>query len=110
MSEYVHPSRDTLFVLDKIIGFDALCDKVGADVSSELAAAIIEEAGKLGAQVLGPLNSVGDRNGALLTEKGVEQTAGFAEAYRLFCEGGWCALTSPSAFFHPPRVQIPPHR
>lgn len=98
MSEYVHPSRDTLFVLEEVIGFDALCEKVGADVNSELAAAIIEEAGKLGAMVLGPLNAVGDRNGARLTEDGVEQTSGFAEAYRLFCEGGWCGLNSPEVF------------
>ena len=98
MSDYVHPSRDTLFVLDKVIGFEGLCDKVGADVNSELAAAIIEEAGKLGAMVLGPLNSVGDRNGPRLSEKGVEQTPGFADAYRLFREGGWCAVNAPQAF------------
>ena len=99
MTDYVHPRQDTEFVLDEVLGFDRLCQDLGlSEVNGELARAILDEAGKLGAEVLAPLNAVGDREGARLTEAGVQPASGFAEAYRLFAESGWCSLTAPEAF------------
>jgi len=62
------------------------------DVNSELAAAILEEAGRLGSEVFAPLNEVGDKSGATLEEDGVHETPGFAEAYRQYADNGWAAL------------------
>ncbi|WP_312382205.1 acyl-CoA dehydrogenase [Stutzerimonas balearica] len=99
MADYVHPYRDTEFVLNEVLGFERLCAELGlGDINSELAAAVLAEAGKLGAEVLAPLNAVGDREGVRLTEHGVKEAPGFADAYRLFSEGGWCSLTAPEAF------------
>ncbi|GGB78432.1 acyl-CoA dehydrogenase [Marinobacterium zhoushanense] len=99
MSEYQHPYKDVTFVLRELVGFDQLCEQAGLDeVNGELAEAILEEAGKFGGEVLAPLNQVGDREGATLGEQGVQETAGFADAYQAFVEGGWPTLTFPEAF------------
>lgn len=99
MSEYKHPYRDTEFVLNELVDFDALCVDVGMeDVNTELAAVILTEAGKLGSDVLAPLNVIGDTQHPKLGENGVQQTTSFAEAYRQFMEGGWLSLTAAEAF------------
>ncbi|GEO82710.1 acyl-CoA dehydrogenase [Pararhodospirillum oryzae] len=61
------------------------CEEVGED----LVCAILEEAGKLAAGVLAPLNPVGDRQGCHLEDGRVITPEGFPDAYRQFCEGGW---------------------
>src|SRR3546814_17785610 len=59
------------------------------EASEELVEAVLEEASKLAANVVAPLNAVGDRQGATL-ENGVVRVAdGFAEAYRSYVDGGW---------------------
>ncbi|MEZ5451331.1 MAG: acyl-CoA dehydrogenase [Thiothrix sp.] len=91
---YVHPYQDAEFVLRHIVGFDALCTDAGLDeINTDLAVAILDEAGKMGAEVLAPLNRVGDANPAKLGESGVEQSPGFKEAYSQFAEAGWLSLT-----------------
>lgn len=90
---YTHPHQDTRFVLQHLIDFEQLCSSTGRDeINLELAEAILEEAGKLGSEVLAPLNREGDLNGARLTEQGVQETPGFKEAYQQFAEGGWLSL------------------
>ncbi|WP_299178800.1 acyl-CoA dehydrogenase C-terminal domain-containing protein [uncultured Neptuniibacter sp.] len=94
MSEYKHPYRDAEFILNELVDFDALCADAGMeDINAELASVILTEAGKLGSDVLAPLNEVGDTQHPQLGESGVQQTAGFAEAYQQFVEGGWNSLT-----------------
>ncbi|SEF91878.1 acyl-CoA dehydrogenase [Marinobacterium lutimaris] len=93
MSDYKHPHQDAEFVLNELVGFDDLCAANGFDdINFELASAILTEAGKLGSEVLAPLNVIGDNQGVKLTEQGVEETAGFKEAYQQFAEGGWSSL------------------
>ncbi len=87
MSDYQFPYKDALFVLDEIVGFDALCADGGLDeVNSELAAAIFEEANRLAAEVIAPLNWVGNEQGATLGADGVLETPGFSEAYAQMVE------------------------
>lgn len=95
MSEYQHPQEDSLFVLNEVIGFDQLCSEIGAfECNSELAAVVVNEAGKLGSQLLAPLNTFGDKNPPNLSSEGVHETPGYKEAYAQFVEGGWNGLTS----------------
>ncbi|WP_221801188.1 acyl-CoA dehydrogenase [Oceanobacter mangrovi] len=99
MSDYKHPYRDAEFVLDQLVGFDALCEAANLEgINMELAATVVEEAGKLGAGVLAPLNRVGDEKGAHLDEQGVQQTPGFKEAYDQLVEGGWLSLNAAEEF------------
>ncbi len=64
----------------------------------DLVAPILEEANKLARDVLAPLNATGHKVGAKLTDKGVEATPGFADAYAKFVEGGWMGLAFPEAY------------
>ncbi|WP_027859195.1 acyl-CoA dehydrogenase [Marinobacterium jannaschii] len=99
MSEYIHPYRDAEFVIRQLVEFDKLCKSAQLeDINSDLASVIMEEAAKLGSNVLAPLNVVGDQKGARLTDAGVEQTPGFKQAYEHYVEGGWPSLTAAEAY------------
>src|SRR5258708_11234663 len=53
----------------------------------------MEECGRFMADILGPLNRVGDTAGSTLDSDGRVHTApGFTEAYRLYTEAGWGAV------------------
>ena len=99
MSEYVAPLQDMQFVLLELAGLDTVVSLTGQEeVNEELAAAILEEAGKFAAGVLSPLNGVGDREGAHWSDGDVRTATGWREAYRQFAEGGWNALSCPTPF------------
>jgi alkylation response protein AidB-like acyl-CoA dehydrogenase len=95
MSDYRFPYKDATFLMNDVLGFDQMCADAGLeDVNAELASAVLEEAGRLGSEVFAPLNSVGDHEGATLGENGVQETAGFAEAYRQYVDNGWASLSA----------------
>ena len=95
MSDYQFPYKDASFLINHVLGFDLACQEAGLeDINSELADAILEEAGRLGSEVFAPLNEIGDKQGARLEDDGVHETPGFAEAYRQYAENGWAALTA----------------
>ena len=99
MSDYSYPYKDAEFIFNELIGFDALCQAYGLDeVNSELAFAVFEEANRLGSEVIAPLNTVGDREGATLDDLGVHETEGFREAYLQYVEGGWAGLGFPEEY------------
>lgn len=64
-----------------------------ADLDADTINQVLEEAGKFCAEVLFPLNQVGDREGCTYEGDGVVRTpTGFKEAYRQYVEAGWPAL------------------
>ncbi|MBA2127293.1 acyl-CoA dehydrogenase [Hyphomicrobium methylovorum] len=90
---YLAPVDDIVFALKTAAGLDDLLARdlyPGLDMAT--VTAVIEEAGKLGAEVLAPLNAPGDRSGSKLSNGSVTTPVGFAEAYRQFSEAGWGAL------------------
>ena len=93
MSDYRFPYKDAEFIINELLDFDRMCQDAGLEeVNGELASAILEEAGRFGSEVLAPLNTVGDEQGAKLAEDGVHEAPGFAEAYRQYVDYGWGAL------------------
>jgi acyl-CoA dehydrogenase len=60
--------------------------------------AILEEAGKLGSEVLDPLNRVGDKTGSRLVDGRVVTPPGWDDAYKQFVAGGWSALPCPADY------------
>ena len=61
MSAYTPPIDDLRFVLEELADLDSIRELPGyEDVQSDLVDAILSEAGKVAAQVLAPLNRVGD--------------------------------------------------
>jgi alkylation response protein AidB-like acyl-CoA dehydrogenase len=65
---------------------------------ADLVAPILDEANKLARDVLAPLNPIGHKHGAKLTEAGVVAAPGFAEAYAQFRDGGWMGLAFPEEY------------
>lgn len=99
MSVYTPPSQDANFVLEHLIGLDKVCKDLNLeDAGMELASVVIDEAGKLAADVLAPLNSIGDEKGVSLIDEKVQETEGYADAYQQYVENGWATLTGPEEF------------
>ncbi len=95
MTVYNHPYKDVEFLFSELLDFDRMCQEAGLeDINQELVSAILDEAGRLGTEVIAPLNAIGDRNGATLGEDGVQETPGFADAYRQYVDSGWPSLTA----------------
>jgi len=90
---YRAPVKDIRFVLDELIGADALrsCPEF-ADYSAETADAVLGEAARFAETVLEPLCKSGDREGARWSATGVSMPQGFREAYQQFCDNGWAGL------------------
>ena len=90
MTDYAAPVRDMSFVIEELIGLETINTLPGLDwVTEDLVRAVLTEAGKFGAEVLAPLNRVGDLQGCELKNGVVTTPDGFADAYRRFTEGGW---------------------
>ena len=65
---------------------------------TELAEPILDGAARFAAEVLSPLNRVGDRSGSRLEPQGVVTPPGFAAAYGRFREDGWVSLGAPAEY------------
>jgi len=93
MTAYAPPLADMNFVLNNVIDLKALSELPGVEgADPETAAAVLGEAGKLAAEVLAPLNRVGDQTPAKLENGVVRTPPGFKDAYRKYVDGGWNAL------------------
>ncbi len=96
MSEYRAPVEEMMFTAAHVAGLERVRSLPGfEDVSSELVQQILQEAGKLGSDILAPLNGPGDREGAVLENGAVRMPNGFAEAYQSFIDGGWNGMPFP---------------
>ena len=93
MTAYAAPLTDMRFVIGELAGLAEIAALPGlGDTSPELVDAILDEAGKFGAEVLAPLNRPGDIAGCGFNEGLVRTPEGFKEAYGQFVEGGWNGL------------------
>ena len=90
---YTAPIRDMEFVLTELADLAGIAGLPGYEQATpDLVSAVLEEAGKLAAEVLAPLNQIGDRDGSHAVDGEVRTPAGWKEAYRKFVEGGWNGL------------------
>ena len=81
MTSYSPPVRDVRFVLDNLLGLT---------VDAELTDAILSEAARFAAEVIAPLNRIGDQQGCTRNPDGsVTTPPGFRDAYRQYRESGW---------------------
>ena len=90
MSVYRAPVEEMRFIIENVAGLADVTSLPGHDdVTPDLIAAVLEEAGKLGGDILAPLNASGDRDGSAMENGAVRTPQGFKEAYQAFIEGGW---------------------
>ena len=95
MPTYNPPLRDIKFVLHEILNVETNLRALPphADIDAETIDTILEAGGKFCAEVLFPLNQVGDKEGCTYKGDGVVTTPkGFKEAYQQFVEQGWPSL------------------
>ncbi|MGR6873570.1 acyl-CoA dehydrogenase C-terminal domain-containing protein [Pseudomonas sp. HK3] len=95
MPEYNAPLRDMRFLLNEVFDAPKMWSenpRLAEVVDPDTADAILEEAGKISAQVIAPLNREGDEHGSKWNDGEVTAPPGFKEAYATYCEGGWGGL------------------
>ena len=96
---YRAPINDMLLALHHGAGLQAAV-KAGhyGDFDSDIAAAVLEEAGRFASDVLAPLNRIGDENGIKLENGQVTTAPGWPDAYKRWSEAGWNAVSGSEAF------------
>ncbi|MDR0277823.1 MAG: acyl-CoA dehydrogenase C-terminal domain-containing protein [Paucimonas sp.] len=96
MSTFQAPLRDMRFVLHEVFAAPELWARLPAlahSVDADTADAILEEAAKVTATLIAPLNRSGDEQGAQWQDGAVRTPEGFREAYATYAEGGWVGLS-----------------
>src|SRR4029077_6327960 len=79
---YRAPVADIAFALEHAAGFGpTLTEGLYGDLAPDVVQAVLEEAGKFATDVLGPLNTVGDRHGTPFKDGAVTTAPGWKGAY-----------------------------
>ncbi len=89
---YIAPVDDIVHALKSAAGLEGLIADGTVTADMDTIRAVIEEAGKFGAEVLEPLNWSGDQEGSKLIDGVVHTPNGWKEAYKAFADGGWSSL------------------
>ncbi len=93
MTDYNPPLREIRFALDCLAGLPGIAALPGfEEATPDLTDSILDEAAKIAAGVLAPLNRAGDLDGAKLVETGVRTTPGWSDAWTTLIDGGWNSL------------------
>ena len=99
MSDYVAPLADMRFVITELVGLERIAQLPPyGEINAELVDQVLEEAGKFGAEVLAPLNRIGDTHGSRFDAGKVTTPPGFKEAYEQFVAAGWNGLAGEPEF------------
>ncbi len=97
MTGYAAPIRDIRFVLDEVVDLPAIAGLPGyEEATADLVGSILEEAGKIAADVVAPLNQVGDSVGSTWADGDVTTPEGWSDAWNALVEGGWNGLPFPA--------------
>ncbi len=98
MPSYIPPTKDLQFVLQELLQASEASIDGYEELSPDFTVAVLEEAGKIAAEALAPVNAVGDTQGCHF-ENGVVRTPdGFKAAFDALCDGGWPGLDCDPAY------------
>jgi len=93
MSDYAPPLSDIKFLLDHLTPIDGLAKlEAYSDIDADSVYGVIEEFGRLMADVWAPTNVAGDAEGSHVEGDTVRTATGFKEAYRAYADAGWGAV------------------
>jgi len=93
MSEYVAPLRDMRFVIHELLRLERISALPDFSfVSADIVDAVLAEAGRLAADVIAPLNRIGDVTANRIENGLVRTPEGFRAAYTAYKDGGWAAV------------------
>ena len=97
MPTYTPPVDDHMFILHEVLKVHENAMPGYDELQEDLTRPVLEEAGKLGSEILAPLNPVGDK-GCTLENGVVRVPEGFQEAFDALREGGWTSLAIDEAY------------
>ena len=89
MTPYVPPIADFSFLLYDVFNFDEDWADGSGPVDRELANSVLNECGRVARDVMAPLSSSADQEGAKWHDGTVSAPAGFKEAFDVLSGGGW---------------------
>ena len=91
MTSFRAPLADIDFTLNQVVDLASIAKLNGFQHADPATVRdLLEEAGRFFAEVIAPLNTIGDRQGSRLQSDGTVKTPdGFKEAYSKFVEAGW---------------------
>lgn len=96
---YTPPLEDMRFLLEEVFELSGVFGRGPyQEVDADVALAVLEQAGRFAADVLGPINVEGDTQGSQLVDGAVRTPPGFKDAYRRYCEAGWVGLDLPQQY------------
>ena len=97
--DFIAPTADQILAMRVSAGFDELADHERyAAATPDLVEAIAEGIGAFAAGEWGPLNRIGDTQGARWADGAVSVPEGYAQAYAAFVEQGWGSIGGPAEF------------
>ncbi len=100
MLEYQPPQRDFQFLLNDVFRVQEAWSALPAfaDFGDDLVQAVLNEGGRVAAEVMAPLNQSGDEAGCQWENGEVTTPPGFKEAYAEMAGGGWLSLSGNPAY------------
>jgi alkylation response protein AidB-like acyl-CoA dehydrogenase len=95
MPHYTAPLDHIDFILKNILGTPNILPNLTgyAEATEDTVEAILNEGAKIAQDVLFPLNQIGDKEGCRLENGKVITPTGFKDAYQIFTQGGWTAVS-----------------
>jgi len=92
---YKPPTNDYEFLLRQVFDGQHTLDLArGGDLTLDDAIGVLGYAGQLAAELIAPLDAIGDTAGSRLADGRVSSPPGFADAYKIFAENGWVGLSA----------------
>ncbi|WP_300012657.1 acyl-CoA dehydrogenase [uncultured Roseobacter sp.] len=96
---YHAPVDDFSFLFDHVVDFAQVqATERFSEATSDVAQAILTEAGKLSDEVLAPLQRPGDLHPAWLENGVVRTSPGYADGWKAIAEGGWVGIAADPEF------------
>ena len=98
--EYQVQQRDIEFLLQEVFDVHSVWSEIEAfaDLSPDVAKAIVAEGGRVASEVMAPLNQSGDSEGCQWRDGEVTTPSGFAAAFAELAQGGWLGLSGNPQF------------
>jgi alkylation response protein AidB-like acyl-CoA dehydrogenase len=101
VTDYRPPNDDIYFALDHLVDLDELCQlEPFKELDPDTIKGVIEEYGRFMADVVAPLNPVGDKQGSTFhpEDNSVTTPDGFKAAYDDYVKGEWAGVQIPAEY------------